>query len=161
MAASRTFALHESVPLRWWLYHLPLSEGALHFRRTFLETGRAKLLAPETLVTGLLADVASDCSNFPVPISGDIVDALFDDILETLRVMEASRTLSVVSVRPLLAAAFRISCQSLMTLSDALVVVLAVSQGIPVLIGDETARERIHASSVLGVVPEVVSVSEL
>ena len=110
---------------------------------------------------GLLADVASDCSNFPVPISGDIVDALFDDILETLRVMEASRTLSVVSVRPLLAAAFRISCQSLMTLSDALVVVLAVSQGIPVLIGDETARERIHASSVLGVVPEVVSVSEL
>ncbi len=60
MRVPDALTLHWSVPVRWWLYHLPHAEQALAFLDRAVVTQQVQLLAPEQIEIEILHAIESD-----------------------------------------------------------------------------------------------------
>jgi predicted nucleic acid-binding protein len=135
------FVLHLSLPVRWWLAHLPHARAAERFYQEELLTGRATVAAPDTIEGGTLSELAQDLGQFGLDRS--IGDALFSDVTRTLSGMRRFKILDLVSQEDLARPGFLLSAYYGIPFEDALFVVLAEARGEPLLIADEQLRARL------------------
>ena len=140
-APPERFVLHQSVPIRWWLIHLPHAREAGRFYQEKLLTGRAAVVVPETIEAAILAELSKDLGQFQLDAS--IADALFSDVTRTLSGMRRFRLLDLVGQEELARAAFLLSAYYGIAFEDAPFAVLAEAAGAPRLIADEALRARL------------------
>jgi hypothetical protein len=138
--------IHPSVPIRWWLTHLPLADEARQFRDDLLARGAVTLIAVQYIDFQVLDALAEDLSS--VPLAGMIGQLLYDDVIATFELMAARGALRLVDPRLVARSAFFLASYFAVPFNDALTVALtedAVEDDRTLLVADEPAFHRLRA----------------
>lgn len=136
------FVLHPSVAVRWWLYHLPYAPEADRFLHDIVVGAKAGLVAVAEVELVVLDLVAADLG--ALRFDPDLARLLCDDILRHFRLMTASGHLTTISPDRLVRSAFSIASHYAVPLGDALTVILAELQGMPLIVADEPVYQNLQ-----------------